>query len=251
MKWKMIVDPQEKNLETGLQDVLHEHTSDVDLAHVWSRMAPLLSMSSSQSERGLAPKGHLLRWKPLPMAAMIAIICLLLLGAGGVSAYGFWWRWASPNVYGNPAQYTVMNQSQTANGLKVTVTRAYADVDRTIIVFDVTGPASWEQAYVGMAPQSLSLKNQETGASYSTRYNVVCSEIVHDGFPVHCIATFPALPPKAGTKTLTLVWDINGFALSGTSTSTPYAGQWHFQLTIPFLWQNHNPGQPQIQPAHT
>ncbi len=245
----------EDQREALVRAALQEHAAPVDLDQAWAVVAPRIFAQHQQSHRlnwrrvfsvvALRPAATS-RWSRKSAVAALALCALLVMGAGFVAFAGPWnglVKGTNPTV---TSQFTNVGQQRQSHGVTLTVTQVYADLGRTIIAFDINGPAAWTQQYSGIAGQSYTLSDQNESQSKPAS-SVICNRLSQSGFPVHCVAIFSPFHPSAGAKTLTITWEVNGLTLSNSQGQrTPYAGTWRFQFTVPFHWQDQNPGQPQV-----
>lgn len=246
--------PDETRSEVLLRTTLQEHTSQLDLNTAWATVVERLPMENrgQHKEKGkvLPLRSGQRRWRTVPGMVVAVLLAVCLMGAGIAGASFVWGGWEGTLV--NADQYQNIGQQQTANGVTITVTKVYADRGRTIIAYDLQGPANWLKRYHSIntgTGRLLSQYREEPREAYST-----CTDLSHYRFPMHCIAFYAPFHPSTGVTSLTVNWNVTKLILYKPDVAGEdiLYGNWHFQFSIPFHWQNHKPGNPYIglpQPA--
>ncbi len=246
--------PNGTRSETLLRTTLQEYTSQLDLHSAWTTVAERLPMEKHLVQQDGKRKGvpfhfRQRRWRTIPVMVAAVMLAVCLMGAGIATAYTPFWKLVSGSGFGDASQYQKVDQQQQSNGVKITVTNAYADKGRTIIGFDISGPSAWSQPYTSISLKTFVLKDQGESLVQPT-YNTICTTL--SKVPVHCVAVLPPFHPVSGTTNLAITWNITALSLTNpvnhVRESNVFSGNWHFQFLVPFHWQNHNSQGPQVKP---
>ncbi len=256
-------DTTETPQEVMLRATLHDHApKSVDTDNGWKAVAEHL-FSLNHHTRNLKKSGfqlfqangqhHSRRWRKITLMAAIALLSMLLMGAGVAASYYFWGgSYGDPGIkqIGDQHLYQDIEQQQRLNQITITITKAYADAGRTLIAYDLQVPASTAKSYNNIVLASFSVLNQQ-GEELAAA-NVECTEFPHDGSPMHCLITLSPFHPGVNTNKLTVTFDIAKVYLIRSDTGNPeiLTGPWHFQFVLPFHRDNLGPGGPYAQPTH-
>lgn len=216
--------------EAGLQETSQERTytsmTMISLSDSSTHEEETLHQSTTlQAVTDSAPKRRRLRWNLRYMLVAAALLALVITVTAATLS---WWD----PFYGKPDLYQAVGQSQTQHGAKITVTRAYADLGRTIVAYDISYTDHARELFVGTS-NLFSQYAQVPGALSGTP----CSAPDSDGV-THCYFTTQAFQVPANVNTLTLTWDVTRLLVveSGvkTQSNATIDGQWHFVFTVPF-----------------
>lgn len=156
------------------------------------------------------------------VGALVAILLLTLTGAG--LALGWW----NP-LFGNPDLYQSIDQSRSDHGVTITVTKAYADEGRTIIVYEIAAKDTTKQYY----PDAYNLN----GSTPQKQEPVQATEC--NGWKQgidYCYMILPAFEVSKDVNRLTLTWDVPKLLVvqPGVNKIPTIKGSWHFTFTVPF-----------------
>lgn len=253
--------PIRMSRENLLRTTLHEHAPIVtDSEPSWRMLTAQLPFHTLKNPvtrpnsqlSGWLARSSTRRWKSIPVVAAIAVLSILLLGAGVTGGLYFWggaFGDSGLRVIGDQHLYTNIGQKQVADQVTVTVTKAYADAGRTLIAYDLQIPSNLAQHTQTLLVGSDSLT--DTLGEEPQGGDIQCTAFQQNGSPVHCLMTLPPFHPATGVSHLTIIWNITAIYIwsSKSTHNDVLSGPWHFQFALPFTQANHGSGGPYAQPT--
>jgi Domain of unknown function (DUF4179) len=257
MRQDMAAEREESQDEMALRATLHMHASEIIHSDkAWESVAPRLAASgavvSQRRKAGLFAGVS----RGLLVAASLAIV-VALAGAGvGAAYWGGLFGGPKAQLIGDERLYTTIGQSQSHDGLTVTIDQAYADPGNTYIAVTFTMPDSQASHYSNVIANSVTITD---GAGNEARgLNYVCEPLWHDALfhrdgVQHCLMDLSAFQPPAGTAPLNLNVEIGELWLFRTADHQRdiLTGPWSFTFSLPFHQQNLGPGGPYAEPGTT
>ncbi len=249
--------------ERLLRDTLHERANlSIEIDSVWVQVAQRLPELHRQAKpasqfrfpfwlSGKQPRK--VRMRGLPMVATLALIAVLLMGAGiatGVtSSWGTVWHdllsVLRPQV---PAsQFQEIGQQQQSNGVKITLESVYASTDRTIIGLMIQLSPDLLNDHWGALPQSFDFVVNGRKEMLSGLQQAQCLMNFGKNHSEYCIWELAPLHVSASAENLNVTWDFTSITLKELlppNTYEAHSGHWSFHFTVPFHRQNHDPGLP-------
>lgn len=256
MKKALFPESVETAQETALRATLQEHAPDaIELERAWTAVRGRLPVGEQASTKNnglrLFPTAEARRWwRKTPVLVALAVFAFVLMGAA--SGIYFWGGpFGDPGIQliGDQHLYSDIGQKLQIEQVTITVTKAYADIGRTLIAYDAQIPASLASKYGNVVILSFSVKDQsgeEVGGTYTE-----CTAMPRDGSPMHCLMTLTAFHPGPSVSQLVITWEIDKIALMppASAKSEIYTGNWRFQFTLPFHFVNHGSSGPGAQPT--
>lgn len=230
---------QEELLRTTLQ----EHAEMVDLnsgrAAIEGRIASLKQNSklSKISRFSLFHiNGQQKKWNKPALFAAVALLSVLLMGAafgGGV----FWDHYTQGSLLQkihDQHNYKSIGQGEQVGQITITVLWAYADLNNTLIAYDIQMPTSMEKQYNAVTLAAYSLTDQKGHEPNAA--NLECEAFPQDGSPMYCILRAPSFNPGTGITQITFKFVILGLYLIPPHPASKIlvSGNWQFQFTVPF-----------------
>jgi hypothetical protein len=222
----------------------------IETDQAWAAVAPRLALqsTSARQRRGLglwptSASGRRFDWRTrLGIAAALVALPVMLMGVGLVKEN---LMPIDPGMQriADEGLYQYVNQSQTVDGVTITVTAAYADEGRTVFYYHVRlSPqlARYNQsAAIGAwnltAEQAATQANAPTGDGGLG----VCAPWDNATRSASCYMVQGPFTSGATATHITLTLDISRVYLMPTGAgSTEINGQWRYQFTIPFHHMN-------------
>ncbi|WP_040448450.1 DUF4179 domain-containing protein [Ktedonobacter racemifer] len=134
------------------------------------------------------------------------------------------------SLFGDVHLYESIGQTQSDQGVTITVTKVYADQGRTVIAYDIAS---------AQANRSFLLGSYDVKSPTAQKQEVLTA--THCDAPqngvAHCYMLQPAFLVPAGATTLALTLDVHQLVETGKA-NTALAGHWHFSFTVPFHHEN-------------
>lgn len=256
MKKKLFPASAETAQEIALRATLQEHAPDaIEHERAWMAVRdrlPVAALAGTKNtgRRQFSPTTARRWWRKTPVLVALAVFAFVLMGAA--SGIYFWGGpFGDPGIQliGDQHLYSDIGQKLQIEQVTITVTKAYADMGRTLIAYDVQIPASLASKYGNVVILSFSVKDQsgeEAGGTYTE-----CTAMPRDGSPMHCLMTLAAFHPAASVSRLVIIWEIDKIALNppGSASAEIHTGNWRFQFALPFHRVNHGSGGPGAQPT--
>jgi hypothetical protein len=189
-------------------------------------------------------------WLPARVGAILAV-AMLLMGAGMAGGYLFGgpFGWLSkPQAIGNQRLYTNINQSQTDQGITITVRQAYADTGSTLLYYSIQVTPQLAQRYDESIDMGFALTDQFGDTPQNTDHGPIgdrrCTALSSIG-EVECLQDFAPFHVSKNVTQLTITFDVGlvGLAHSGSAAVAYVQGRWSFQFTIPFYQNNLGPSE--------
>lgn len=247
----------ENRHEKLLRAAFYQHASvNIDVDHAWRQVAQRLPSLHQQAKQpsqtrfpfwfsGKQPHKRLAR--NVPLVAAIALMAVLLMGAGVTSPWGNALQQflSALNQPVSANQFQAIGQQQQSNGVKITLEDAYADPDHIIISFTAQLSPDLLKAYWGMLPTSFDFVvngQKETLMSQSA----TCVMNFGRDRSEYCVWILSPMHISSSTKKLDITWH---FTTINLKKRVPvrydtYTGHWQFHFTVPFHQQRHDPGKP-------
>lgn len=260
MRTRPLREQPETVQETLLRTTLREHAPQtVDLEQGWEtvsrRIASLDGKSHLATGLRLVTSGksrQMRSRKKWPVLVAVAALFVALLGAGVAGPLS---RWFAGGGTGIVYAYSDVNQSQQSGGIQIIVGKAYADPERLYLVYEVQLPSDLSKHYSsGFIVDGKTQGRYGPTAQLPGPLSGFCQLTAYAGKPVYCLneqGPLPGLfhvPPDVNKVVIT--WDITEVELHSvpwtTHKSSPLLihGHWHFQFSIPFYHQEHDPAMP-------
>jgi hypothetical protein len=247
---------EESRDEMALRTTLHGHASEmVDTDAAWETVALRLATSGANvnQKRRVGPFAGVSR--ALLVAASLAIV-VVLAGAGvGAAYWGGLFGGPKAQLIGDGQLYSAVGQSQTHDGLTVTIDQAYADPGNTYIAITFTMPATLAEKYTHVIPNLINIT--DAAGNQTDGMNIMCDPLWHDALfhrasTEHCLIDLGPFQPAAGATQLTLHVAFGEIMLlSGGDPYVTQPGPWTFSFTLPFHQQSLGPAGPYAQPGTT
>lgn len=226
--------------EELLRDLYHERApAQIELHRAWAEVAPRLTLQSASVRRSHSG-GRRFGWRArLGVAAAILALPVTLMGVG-FAKENLMPLDAGMQRINDEGLYQYVNQSQTHDGVTVTLTAAYADEGRTVFYYRVQLASELAQRHESAVIGSWNLTSAQgdnTSATSDTRtYPGTCAAWDSATNSTSCYMI--QAPFKVGTSAsqIALTLDITQVylplrAAQGYDTLT---GDWRYQFTIPF-----------------
>lgn len=249
--------------EQLLRAALREHTpTNIDVATAWESVVPrlMVAQAASGSRRSGNRAGtisvmpgvkRLLRGpRVLLIAAAATVIVLLLAGAAfGTPYWGGLFGGDKAKLIGDERLYTTINQSQTVNGITITIDKVYADPGNTYISLTIRLPRSLAGKYSHAFPNHVPITN--INGQQPNGMNLVSDPLSDNGTVAHELFDTGPLHPNPDGSHLTIAIDIGEVMLDrpGQYDFDVHSGPWHFTFTVPFHQQSLGPSGPYAQPV--
>jgi hypothetical protein len=225
----------ETSEEALLRATFQEHApADVALDTAWAAVARRLSAARAP-ERTPRLLRRLQRKVALPLAAA-ALALAVVLGAAGYAAA------QDPFSLHDPGMlmitighlYQDIGQRQEADGVTITVTRAYADEGRTVIEYTLKLAPHLAQRYNSASLGSW-LETEGHGLQTTGETGFLsCTGLPAGGGPESCVMVHGPYQPGAAIHHLDLTLEVSAVYLinrEGTATQT---GPWRFHFSLPY-----------------
>ncbi|GCE03972.1 DUF4179 domain-containing protein [Dictyobacter aurantiacus] len=270
------VDDSQEDL---LRVTLTAHTlQSIDLEADWQTVAQRMTalegrVSAATHPRLLAARSFRPTRRRHIWPILAAVAALLLVAFGIVTAGPFFHLFGENNnvVYA----FADVSQSQQSQGITINVTKGYVDPSRIYIEYNVQLPATLSKGYqhataIGITKNPyMQVKSFPTvdrnghptggqslmglgvcddswqGSGPAPCINIVGGDIEHhlkgnDTLGNNNVVKFRV---PAAVNNLTFTWDVKEVQLSGPSYQHGMTihGNWHFQFTLPFHHQPHDP----------
>lgn len=256
MKKTLFPESAETAQETALRAILQEHAPDsIELERAWTAVRGRLpvagQVAAKTSGLRLFSAGDARRrWRKTPVLVALAVFAFVLMGAA--SGIYFWGGpFGDPGIQliGDQHLYSDIGQKLQIEQVTITVTKAYADMGRTLIAYDVQIPANLSNKYGNVVILSYSVKDQ-SGEEPDGTYTE-CTAMPKDGSPMHCLMTLTAFHPGPSISQLVITWEIDKIALMPPTSASAeiHTGDWRFQFSLPFHRVNHGSSGPDAQPT--
>jgi hypothetical protein len=256
---------QEKFLRATFQ---HHAPVDIDVDHAWMQVAHCLPGSGQPAKQPgwlrfpFRLSGAPSRQGPmrgLSLVATIALIAVLLMGAGVVAEVASPPAWnalqdylASLSQHVPANQFQTIGQQQQSNGVTITLEQAYAGIDRTIISLDVQLAPDMVKDYWGILPDSFDFVVNGQKETLKGKGMAECVMNFGRNHSEYCVWVLSPVQVSANAKKLDVTWDFTTVTLKLKQPGMHYHvlnGHWHFHFALPFHQQRHDPGQPPT-PTH-
>ncbi len=199
--------------------IMHQHPQSPE-------MAPSRATGHTQETRTRKPLG-----RGMKVGLLGALAAVLLLTLTGASLVLGWWN----PLFGNPDLYQSIGQSRSDHGVTITVTQAYADEGRTIIVYEIAAQDTSKQ----YNPDDYNLSSptpQKQEPMQATECNGWNQGIDY------CYMLMPAFEAPKSVNKLTLTWDVPELLVFEPTVgkSSILRGSWHFSFNVPFHHVNNH-----------
>jgi hypothetical protein len=149
--------------------------------------------------------------------------------------------------------YTTIGQQRTAQGVSITVRKAYADAGSSIIAYRIQVAPNLAQRYDQVYVTSYVLTDQFGDEPRSANIECDRAPFLDVGFAggTDCVADVAPFPVASGTSQLTLSFTVRKVVLmhSGQTADDTLTDSWSFTFTIPYHQTSLGPGGPYAQPA--
>ena len=253
-----------------LRDTLHDRADvPVEVNSAWMQVArrlPELHQQAGQAKSrfpfwlsGTSPRKT--RMRRLPMVATLALIAVLLMGAGIATG-------VTPSLWENifqafstvthskvpESQFQEIGQQQQSNGINITLKSIYAGSDRTIIGLGIQLSPNLVKDFMNPQLETFVFVVNGQKETLASRQASLCEfyfSYVRKDFSnqEYCLLQLSPMRVSASTKQLNVSWDFTNVMLqlrssSGVILTIKYTGHWSFHFTAPFHRQNHDPGLP-------
>lgn len=255
--------------ERLLRDTLHERVDlSIEIDSAWMQVAQRLPELHQQAKPASRfrfpfwlPGKQLCKVRPggLPMVATLALIAILLMGAGiATGIISPTWRTivqeflSSTSQHVPASQFQEVKQTRISNGVAITVETAYADTGRTIIGYEIQlSPELISQGF----SQSLLIDfnfvvngQKESLMSNGGVHQGMCDGSDGKDHRALCLWLLAPVQVPDNTKELDITWNLTSITLlhlrPGAVRSQTLSGNWNFHFTLLFHHQNHDPGTP-------
>jgi hypothetical protein len=245
---------KESRDEMALRATLPAYAGDmVDTDAAWESVAPRLAKAGARMSprRKAGPFAGVSRG--LLVAASLAIV-FALAGAGiGAAYWGGVFGGPKAQLIGDERLYTTIGQSQSQDGLTVTIDQAYADPGNTYIAITFTMPDAKAAKYTHVIPNHVNIT--DASGNQTDGMNIMCEPLWRDAVfhrdgVEHCLIDLGPFHPTGGQLSLRLEFG-EIMLLSGGDPYVTQPGPWIFSFTLPFHKQSLGPGGPYVQPAAT
>jgi hypothetical protein len=251
--------------ETFLRDTFHRQADvPVEVDQAWMQVAQRLPELHQQAGSVHFPswlsrkQPRKARIRGLSMAASLALIAILLMGAGvatGLTPFPFENMLKSflsvffPHI--STSQFQNIKEQQSSNGVTVTLENAYTSTDRTIITFTMQiSPGLSNDAGGFVQPDSYTFVVNGQKETLTNKDVSECSASLEKDqyYNEYCILALTPVRVPASTKQLNVLWNITSFTEISHSpvhvSDHKFSGHWSFYFTLPFHHQNLDPGTP-------
>jgi hypothetical protein len=240
-------DPQEHTTEHLLQATLQERSpATVETERAWSAVAIRLTFAGQERGAGTAPAhprraflGSYLdrRRRALIAVAAVLLLPILLLGAGFVREHYLGTDPGTQRIE-DEHLYTTIGQRQVADGITITVTRAYADEGRTEVFYTVQLSPDLERRYEGAFLIQWSLTDLQAAEPSGGGGLGTCTGWNGGDGRVYCTMIEGPFHPATGLSQLTISLHVAKVALMGTPSGDVRTGPWDFQFGLPYHYLN-------------
>src|SRR5579875_740721 len=202
------------------------------------RQAPIsvgVSNSTSGKRSVQADRRHW-GWRRRALTAVAAVVvAAALMGAGYGAASYFGWL-GNPKLEKIEAEhhYTTLNQTQTQQGVQVTLDWAYADPGDFYLSYHSMGVTVATRDYNNYFWMTYDLRDQ-FGEINQGGYTS-CQEGPGNGGAQYCLMDMGALKLPGSVSTLNVTLEISTIMLAkgGSSHTVTLHGDWHFSFTLPY-----------------
>ncbi len=248
--------------ETLLRATLQEHAPQtVDLEQDWETVSCRLASLHDTPQpvgrlqyvpRELSRPGRNRKRWPLLGAVAVLFVTLLVLGTAFVGPLSG--RFGSEGTTTAYA-FSPVNQSQQSAGIQIMVGKAYADPERLYIAYTVQLSRDLLRDY-GCAFVVAASEQGSYGpvVQVQTTPSGLCQLTASTSSPLYSLNKLGPLPDlfhvPSHVNTVVITWTITEVKLQrvpwSAHKSTPLLihGSWHFQFSIPFYHQEHDPAMP-------
>ncbi len=251
---------EESRDEMALRATLHARAGEmVDTDAAWAAVAPRLAASGAvvSHKRRIGSLAGVSRGM-LVAAAMMALV--VALAGAGVVYWGDIFGGPKTQVLINEQLFTTIGQRQTIDGVTVSIDRAYADPDDTIIIFTFTMPYDMASRYSNVIANRMEITDAAGNEAHGmgTVSNYVCEPLWRDPLfhrdgAEHCLIDLGPFQPPAGASSLNLRFEAGELWLFRATDHEReiLSGPWRFQFTVPFHQQSHGPAGPYAPASST
>jgi len=243
---------EESHEELALRVMLEARASEmVDTDAAWERVAPRLATTGVVVNQRRMAGTFAGVSRGLFVAASLAIV-VALAGAGiGAAYWGGIFGGPKAQLIGSERLYTTIGQSESQDGLTVTIDQAYADPGNTYIAITFTMPEAKAAKYTHVIPNHVNIT--DASGNQADGMNIMCEPLWHDAFfhrdgVEHCLIDLGPFHPASGQLSLRVAFG-EIMLLSGGDPYVTQPGPWIFRFTLPFHEQSLGPGGPYVQPG--
>lgn len=237
--------------EQALRDLYYQHAPEhVESEHAWAAIAPRLALQSA----GARQKRGLRLWAPRPsgerrgrraglgVAAALVALPLLLMGAGLAKEQLMALDPGMQRI-ADEHLYREVGQSQTQDGVTITVTAAYADEGRSVFYYHIQlSPAlarQYQRADIGSWDFTDGQVNTPTQSPNVSGGLGTCAPWDIATRSASCYMIDGPFTAGATASQITLILAISRVYLtSRESGSREIRGLWRFQFAIPYHHNN-------------
>lgn len=240
-------DPQERSAEDLLQATFQERApATVDVDRSWAAVAERMAFAGQdrrlanaavRGRPGLGGSYLVGRRRALIAVAAVLLLPILLLGAGYVKEHYLGTDPGTQRIE-DEHLYTNVGQRQEADGITVTITRAYADEGRTEVFYTVQLSPELEKRYRGAFLIEWSLTDQQSAEPSNGGGLGSCTSWNAGDGRAYCTMIEGPFHPAAGVNQLIINLNVVKVALIGSSPHDIRTGPWDFQFALPFHHMN-------------
>jgi hypothetical protein len=189
------------------------------------------------------------------LTAGIAAVLLALVGAGvGAAYWGGLFGGPKAQLIGDAGLYTAVGQSQTIDGVSLSVDQAYADPGNTFIAVTFRMPETQAERYGSLILNRISIRD---GAGHETYgLNMTCeplarADLLQGGGIEHCMLDAGPLPAPLGAESVPVTVEVGEVWLlaRGSGQRTVLHGPWTYQFALPWHAKSLGSGGPYAQPS--
>ena len=241
--------------EMALRATLYAHASEmVDADTAWELVAPRLAASGATVSQRRKTRLFAGVSRGLLVAASLAIV-VALAGAGvGAAYWGGLFGGPKAQLIGDERLYSTIGQSQTRDGLTVTIDQAYADPGNTYIAVTFTMPDAKAAKYSYVVPNHVNIT--DASGNQTNGMNIMCDALWHDAFfhrdgVEHCLIDLGPFQSTAGQLSLRVEFGEILLLLPHDTPIETQPGPWNFSFSLPFHQQSLGPGGPYAEPGTT